>query len=57
MIQLQYFDGGKWDTVSEWNMEFMAWLSLGDDDLNYRTVDTRTNKILTDKSVLPKIGD
>lgn len=28
----------------------MAWISLGGDDSNYRTVDADTGKVLTDKS-------
>ena len=52
MIQLQYFNGKKWIDVGEpWNNEFIAWISLGGDDLNYRTIDAETGKVLTDKSI------
>lgn len=49
MIQLDYFDGKHWIHVSEWKIEKFAWLSLGGDDFNYRTVD-ENGDILTDKS-------
>lgn len=49
MIELQYFDGTKWETVSTWHNEMLAWVSLGDDNFNYRTVD-ENGKVLTDKS-------
>lgn len=49
MIQLQYFNGTEWIDVSKWHKEESAWLSLGGDDFNYRTID-ENGKILTDKS-------
>ena len=49
MIELQYFNGTEWTTVSTWANEWMAWVSLGGDDYNYRTVD-ENGKVLTDKS-------
>jgi|LGOV01.1.fsa_nt_gb expansin (peptidoglycan-binding protein) len=49
MIKLQYFNGKEWVDVSEWHNEAMAWISLGDDNFNYRTVDVNGN-VLTDKS-------
>jgi len=50
MINLEYFNGSEWVFVSEWYTEMMAWVSLRDDDFNYRTVDVDTGDILTDKS-------
>lgn len=49
MIELQYFNGTEWVWAGEYPQEWMAWVSLGGDDLNYRTVD-ENGKILTDKS-------
>lgn len=49
MIELQYFTGTEWITVSTWAAEWMAWVSLGGDDCNYRTLD-ETGEVLTDKS-------
>ncbi len=52
MIKLQYFNGTEWITVSTWASEWMAWVSLGGDDYNYRTID-ENGKVLTDKSGNP----
>lgn len=49
MITLQFFDGKKWNDCGKWLNEAMAWVSLGGDDKNYRTID-ETGKVLTDKS-------
>lgn len=49
MIELQYFNGTEWTTVSTWENETIAWVSLGGDDYNYRTIDGN-GKVLTDKS-------
>ena len=35
--------------MSEWPVEALAWISLGGDDFNYRTVDADTGKALTVK--------
>ena len=52
MIQLQYWNGTKWIDIGEpWTHECIAWVSLGGDDINYRTVDTETGKVLTDKRI------
>lgn len=48
-VTLQYFNGKEWIFVSEWVNETLAWVSLGDDDFNYRTVD-ENGEVLTDKS-------
>lgn len=50
MVKLEWFDGSKWNPVKgDWPSEKMAWISLGGDDYNYRTVDENGN-VLTDKS-------
>lgn len=49
MITLEYFNGKEWVFVSKWPNEHIAWTSLGGDDFNYRTVDSK-GKVLTDKS-------
>ena len=49
MVILQYFNGKEWVYVSTWNNEDMAWISLGGDDFNYRTVDQNGN-VLTSKA-------
>jgi len=53
MIRLEYFDGKKWIFVSEWVNEILAWVSLGGDNLNYRTIDEK-GKVLTDKSKITR---
>jgi len=51
MVKIQYFNGQEWiDTGGKFGNEMIAWLSLGGDDLNYRTVDCSTGEVLTDKS-------
>jgi hypothetical protein len=42
MIELQYFNGKEWVTVEIFYNERIAWISLGGDDFNYRTVDSIT---------------
>lgn len=49
MIRLEYFNGKEWVPVGYWHNEATAWVSLGRDNLNYRTVD-HAGKVLTDKS-------
>lgn len=53
MIELQYFNGKEWVYVSEWISEHLAWISLGSDNYNYRTVDQDGN-VLTDNSLKHK---
>ena len=43
MVKLQYFDGTKWDTISEWVNAHLAWISLGRDNHNYRVIDADEN--------------
>lgn len=52
MVKLEYFNGDTWVSASEngFHIERFAWISLGGDDFNYRTVDMETGKVLTDKS-------
>jgi expansin (peptidoglycan-binding protein) len=48
-IRLQYFNGKKWVNVGRpFVYEHIAWMTLGGDDKNYRTVDAQGN-VLTDK--------
>lgn len=49
MITLEYFTGKEWVFVEEWHTENLAWISLGADNFDYRTVD-ENGKVLTDKS-------
>lgn len=39
MFKVQYYNGIKWTTVSEWHNAEIGWASLGNDNLNYRLVD------------------
>lgn len=48
-VQLEYWNGKKWSPAGRpFFSERTAWISLGGDDLNYRTVDSHGN-VLTDK--------
>jgi len=38
MVRLEYFNGKEWIFVGSFHSDLIAWLSLGGDDLNYRTV-------------------
>lgn len=49
MVKLEYFNGKEWVFAGgPFYNETMAWVSLGGDDLNYRTVDDDGN-VLTEK--------
>jgi len=49
MIQLEYWNGTEWVSAGgPFGNETMAWISLGDDCINYRTVNADTGKVLTD---------
>lgn len=50
MVLLQYFNGKGWVPAGEFANETLAWVSLGGDDKNYRTVDEDSGRVLTDKS-------
>jgi len=51
MVKIEYFNGKEWVPVrGQFSEEKMAWISLGGDDYNYRTIDKETGKVLTDKS-------
>lgn len=41
MVELEYFNGTEWTKTDglKWTSEKLAWISLGSDNLNYRTVD------------------
>jgi len=48
---LEYFNGNEWVYAGgPWQNEAMIWVSLGGDDVNYRTVDNITGEVVTDKS-------
>ena len=50
MVQLQYFNGMKWVNCGDpWFTEHLAWLSLGGDDKDYRTIEVSSGKVLTEK--------
>lgn len=49
MIKLQYWSNEKWIDCGEFHHEGTAWVSLGGDDLNYRTVDKETGVTLSDR--------
>lgn len=51
MVYLQYWNGKEWVPASGcFGNENIAWISLGGDDFNYRSIDNDTGKVLTDKS-------
>jgi len=50
MIELQYFNGTEWIKVDEFYNEHTAWVSLGTDNYNYRTLN-ENGKVLTDMSI------
>jgi len=52
MIRLEYFNGINWMPAASYPFydEEIAWISLGKDNFNYRTIDEDTGKVLTDKS-------
>ena len=53
MVQIQYWNGSEWINVGEpWAHEWIAWVSLGGDDVNYRTIEVDTGKVLTDKRLM-----
>lgn len=47
MIKLEYWNGKEWVLCSQWLNEALAWMSLGADNLNYRTVDALGNVLTT----------
>lgn len=55
MITLEYFDGKKWVHVGKYAQEWIAWATLGGDNINYRTLDPN-GKVLTDKSLTAPTG-
>jgi len=49
MVRLEYWNGEQWVHCGTWHNENIAWVSLGGDDQNYRTVDNDDGTVLTDK--------
>lgn len=48
MIRLEYYNGKEWILVGEYQNELIAWVTLGGDNFNHRTVD-ENGIVLTDK--------
>lgn len=55
MITLEYFNGTSWEVVGTFTNEAVAWVTLGSDNRNYRTLD-ENGEVLTDKSALRSIA-
>jgi expansin (peptidoglycan-binding protein) len=53
MVRLEYFNGTEWILIDVYHNEHIAWVTLGGDDYNYRTVSMR-GQVLTDKSKFNK---
>lgn len=51
MITLQYYNGTEWVHVGTYPNENFAWITLGGDNVDYRTLDADGN-VLTDKSLV-----
>ena len=50
-MNLEYFNGKDWVFAGgPYDSELIAWITLGGKDINYRTIDNDTGKILCDKS-------
>lgn len=49
MVKLQYKGSTGWGDCGVFAAECAAWISLGDDNANYRTVDAISGEVLTDK--------
>jgi len=47
MIKLEYWTGKEWVDAGSFYSERIAWISLGSDNKNYRTIDENGN-VLTD---------
>lgn len=41
MVTLEYYNGTHWIFVSEYVNENIAWMTLGDDNFNYRVVNEK----------------
>lgn len=53
-VRLEYWNGEMWGPCGPpWESEELAWISLGNDNVNYRTVDFVTGAVLTDKRAPP----
>ena len=50
MVRIEYWNGKEWVfTEGLFRNEAIAWISLGGDDINYRTVDVESGNVLKDK--------
>lgn len=49
MVKLEHWNGKKWVARGEFYTNEYAWQSLNGDDGNYRTVDSRTGAVITNK--------
>ncbi len=50
MVILQYLHRGKWVDCGEFYSDHLAWISLGGDDFNYRTIDRESGEVIVSKS-------
>ncbi len=51
MVKIEYFNGKEWvPTDGLFGNELLAWVSLGSDYRNYRTVDADTGEVMTDQA-------
>jgi len=50
MIKLEFYNGTEWVSAGQFLSEKVAWMSPGDDNINYRTVDQH-GLVLTDNSI------
>ena len=52
MVNIEYWNGKEWVFAGgPFENERIAWISLGGDDYNYRTIDVASGKVLTDKRI------
>jgi len=46
MVKLEWFNGKDWVECGEYISNHAAWVSLGHDNINYRTLDENGNVIM-----------
>jgi len=51
-VRLEYWNGKKFIVCGDFYNDQLAWVSLGGDDVNYRTVDIKSNEVITNKKKL-----
>lgn len=51
-VTLEYWNGKEFVNCGDFFSEQIAWISLGGDDINYRTIDKNTKKVLTSKVIV-----